>query len=520
MLLSIAFLINSLLPFNLADTSAYDLIVGSYTKEGNPGIEVFSVTKGAENVKTKYTLTSPNASYLAISADHKFMYAVKEEGGGKASTIAFQASSNGNFNELNSIPNPGSGPCFIVYREETKTVYTANYGSGSLTVYKTESGKLLPAVQHISYKGSSINKSRQDASHAHNIVLSPDRKYLYVVDLGTDRIHQHKLYVDGTVDEKYNSIPVKAGNGPRHMVFNNTGSHAYLINELSGKVDVFKVSDGNLSLVQSLVADTSSAASKGSADIHISPDGQWLLTSNRVSSNELTVFAIQKDGLLQKKSHQVVGKHPRNFSFDPSGEFVYVGSRDENRIQVFAFNRQDGSLKDLKRDINIKMPVCILFRPANNEMTPEERLKALNIDLIKPTLPIANYVKAVQVGNLIYLSGHGPDKPEGGQVIGKVGKDLTIEEGQTAARLTGISLISTLKAYIVDLSRVNRIVKVLGLVNCEGSFTQQPAVMNGFSNLMVDVFGERGKHARTSVGAVALPNNIAVEIEMVVELKQ
>jgi enamine deaminase RidA (YjgF/YER057c/UK114 family) len=117
------------------------------------------------------------------------------------------------------------------------------------------------------------------------------------------------------------------------------------------------------------------------------------------------------------------------------------------------------------------------------------------------------------------LSGHGPDKPGGGQVFGKVGKDLTLEEGAAAARLTGISLVSTLKGYIGDLNKVKRVVKLVGFVNCESNFTQQPMVINGCSNLMVEIFGERGKHARTSVGTNALPNNIPVEIEMIIELK-
>ena len=104
-------------------------------------------------------------------------------------------------------------------------------------------------------------------------------------------------------------------------------------------------------------------------------------------------------------------------------------------------------------------------------------------------------------------------------MFGHLGKDVTIEEGQLAARLTGISMISTLKAYIGDLNKVKRIVKVLGLVNSEPNFTQQPQVMNGFSNLMVEIFGERGKHARSALGVAALPNNISVVIEMIVELK-
>lgn len=150
----------------------------------------------------------------------------------------------------------------------------------------------------------------------------------------------------------------------------------------------------------------------------------------------------------------------------------------------------------------------------------EARIKEKNIKLIKPVAPIANYVKAVQVGNLVYLSGHGPDKPEGGQVIGKVGTELTIEQAKEAARLTGISLVSTLKGFLGgDLNKVKRIVKLLGMVNAGPDFGQHPMVINGCSDLLVEIFGENGKHARSAVGMGSLPGNIPVEIEMIVELK-
>ena len=149
----------------------------------------------------------------------------------------------------------------------------------------------------------------------------------------------------------------------------------------------------------------------------------------------------------------------------------------------------------------------------------ENKLKELGIHLIPPVPPTANFLKAVRIGNMVYLSGHGPDKPEGGQVIGKLGSDLTIEEGQQAARLVGISLLSTLKVEIKDLNKVKRIVKVLGMVNAIPSFERHSQVMNGFSDLMVEVFGENGKHARSSIGVGSLPSNIPVEIEMIVELK-
>ena len=148
----------------------------------------------------------------------------------------------------------------------------------------------------------------------------------------------------------------------------------------------------------------------------------------------------------------------------------------------------------------------------------EQRLDELGIKLSKPGKPVANYVRAVRSGNLLFLAGAGPAKPDGGFVTGKVGKDLTIEEGYEAARLTGIAQLSVLKDELGDLNRVVRAVKVTGMVNAGPEFTDHPKVINGFSDLMVEVFGERGKHARAAVGMVSLPIDIAVEIEMIVEV--
>lgn len=163
--------------------------------------------------------------------------------------------------------------------------------------------------------------------------------------------------------------------------------------------------------------------------------------------------------------------------------------------------------------------LCAASFTAFGQTDIDKKLKELNIELIPPTKPIANYVKAVRTGNLIFLAGHGPSKADGTITTGKVGKDLTIEQGYEAARQTGISLLSTLKAEVGDLSKVKRIVKVLGMVNCTETFADQPKVVNGFSDLMVQVFGEKGKHARSAVGMYALPMNMAVEIEMIVEVE-
>lgn len=167
----------------------------------------------------------------------------------------------------------------------------------------------------------------------------------------------------------------------------------------------------------------------------------------------------------------------------------------------------------------ITLALCLAYTGLLAQSNAEAQLQALKIELIPPTKPIANYVKAVRTGNLVFLSGHGPSKPDGSLTVGKVGRDLSIEQGYEAARQTGISLLSTLKNEIGDLNKVKRIVKVLGMVNCTETFLDQPKVMNGFSDLMVAVFGERGKHARSAVGMYVLPMNMTVEIEMIVEVE-
>lgn len=171
----------------------------------------------------------------------------------------------------------------------------------------------------------------------------------------------------------------------------------------------------------------------------------------------------------------------------------------------------------------VKTITCTLLLAAllNNAVLAQEaekKLKALGIALITPTQPMANYVKAVRTGNLVFLAGHGPQQADGSAVKGKLGKELTLEEGQNAARITAISLLSTLKAEIGDLDKVVRIVKVRGMVNCTPDFYDQPKVINGCSDLLVEVFGDKGKHARAAVGMASLPSNIAVEIEMIVEV--
>jgi len=152
-------------------------------------------------------------------------------------------------------------------------------------------------------------------------------------------------------------------------------------------------------------------------------------------------------------------------------------------------------------------------------MKIEERLKEMGLKLPEVPKPVANYVPAVKAGNLWFISGHGPGKEIGTLSTGKVGRDLTLEEGYEVAKNVALRLLSTVRDTVDDLEKVKRVVKLVGFVNCTENFTDQPKVVNGASDLFVEVFGERGIHARSAVGVYQLPGGIPVEIEAIVEVE-
>lgn len=149
---------------------------------------------------------------------------------------------------------------------------------------------------------------------------------------------------------------------------------------------------------------------------------------------------------------------------------------------------------------------------------PQAKLEELGIVLKTPGTPVASYVHVVRSGNLLFLAGKGPKKDDGNNVVGKLGADLTIEDGYDAARWAAINQLAVLEDYLGTLNKVKRIVKVKGMVNATADFKDHSKVINGYSDLMVEIFGEQGKHARAAVGMGSLPGNMAVEVEMIVEV--
>lgn len=353
---------------SVSDDASLYLLVGTYTTGESEGIYVyqFDTISGYSKYKNMVKITNP--SYLTISKNEKFVYAVSEVGDANASANAFSFDkADGSLKSLNTQLTGGADPCYIEIDQAGKHVVTANYSGGSITAFNVnEDGTLTAASQFVKFVGKGIDPERQKAPHLHCVRYSPDGKFLFADDLGTDKIH--KFDVNNGEPGNYLKVgspaafDVPAGSGPRHLEFHPNGKFAYLITELSGDVIAFNydASKGNLTEIQSIKADTLNA--KGSADIHVSPDGKFLYASNRLKGDGLAIFSIdQTNGKLTKVGYQETGVHPRNFVITPNGKFLLVASRDSDIIQIFLIDRVTGLLENTYKDIELDMPVCLKF---------------------------------------------------------------------------------------------------------------------------------------------------------------
>lgn len=346
------------------------MLVGTYTSGQSKGIYSFRFNEENGTATPLSEATVENPSYLVPSSDGKFVYAVSEFGDERAVVNAFAFDKEkGTFRLQNTQKTGGEDPCYII--TNGKNVITANYSGGSISVFPiAENGSLLPASAVLKFEGSGTDKERQKKSHLHCVRITPDGKYLFADDLGTDQIYKFTIHPDANAENKEvflregtpASYQVKAGSGPRHLTFSPNGNYAYVINELSGTVIAFEYKDGDLKETQTIAADTVGA--KGSADIHISPDGKFLYASNRLKSDGIAIFSINpENGILTKVGYQLTGIHPRNFIITPNGKYLLAACRDSHAIQVFERNTNTGLLTDIHKDIKVDKPVCVKFVP-------------------------------------------------------------------------------------------------------------------------------------------------------------
>lgn len=346
------------------------LLVGTYTSEGgSQGIYVYKFDTETGKSDSLSLAEAVNPSYLVVSPDEEFVYAVGENGDGNGTAVAFAFDKErGMLRYLNSSNTESPGPCFIEVDKAGKSVFTANYGGGSISVFQVkDDGTLSSSDPVISFEGSGPDTTRQESSHLHCIQFSPDEKFLFAADLGTDKIYRYNAI--GSVFEgqpvlsqtslKEFSTPV--GAGPRHFDFHPNGKYFYLLGELSGDVIVYDYDGGDLKEKQ-VIATDSVGGLRGSADIHVSPDGKFLYASNRLKADGIAIFTIDPDdGTLTKAGYQPTGRHPRNFVITPNGKLLLVASRDDNKIQIFTINNETGLLSDTGQDINVSKPVCLKF---------------------------------------------------------------------------------------------------------------------------------------------------------------
>lgn len=349
------------------------LLVGTYTNEQKTnGIHVYTFNSSTGDFQERSKMVDiKNASYLAVSDDRKNVYAVSEAADGKGVNAYSFDASKGTLTFLNSGTAGGNGPCYISVDEKKQTVFTGNYGGGSLSATRlNKDGSLSDDVQIIKHEGSSVNQSRQDKPHVHAVVLSPDGRYLFVPDLGTDKVNAYRYEPNKDKPLTPATPPfatVEAGGGPRHLTFHPNGKFAYLILEMQGAIAAFDYKDGKLQQKQTITMLAPEFKGKiGAADIHVSPDGKFLYGSNRGEANDIAIYAIDKDGKLSLVGRQASSINtPRNFAIDPTGNFLLVGNQNTNDIVIFKRDKESGLLTATGKTIQVDKPVCLKFISSN-----------------------------------------------------------------------------------------------------------------------------------------------------------
>jgi 6-phosphogluconolactonase len=349
-----------------SQSNKFNLIIGTYTNKcDSKGIYVyeFDVASAGFNFKNA-TDNIINPSYLSVSNNNKHVYAVNENGlNSTVSSFEFNSSS-GKLHLINSQNSMGADPCYII--NDDKNAVVANYSGGNIAVFgKNNDGSITEAKQVIQHFGKGINTKRQESPHVHMVYFSPDKKYVLSNDLGNDKLYSYYYNANSTTEilKLKDSVAVKSGSGPRHLTFSKDGKYVYLLQELDGSITVYSYSNGTLKKVsETSIVPKDFNGDTSAADIHISPDGKFLYASNRGTANTISVFKILKNGLLElKQQTSSLGKGPRNFAIDPTGNFLLVAHHYSNDIVIFKRNKTTGLISDTGKKITLCAPVCLVF---------------------------------------------------------------------------------------------------------------------------------------------------------------
>ncbi|ERI91786.1 hypothetical protein HMPREF1982_02829 [Clostridiales bacterium oral taxon 876 str. F0540] len=347
------------------DNKIFRAYIGTYTKGESKGIYTFSFNSNTGKIEDiSLAAEASNPTYINISKSSKYLYSVIKVND-KGGTAAYSIDNNtGKLNFLNYELEPGSSPCYVSLDSKDNYVFSANYHMGNAEVFPiNEEGSIKSYSCKVQHEGSGPNKDRQEKAHAHFAQLTPDDKYLCVVDLGIDKVIIYSF--SNGILSKANEIIFKPGSGPRHMAFHPNGKYAYVLTELSSEVLALQYDSSNGSFEQigyfNALPEDFNGESIGAA-IHISPDGNYLYASNR-GHNSIAVFKIDaSSGKLSLAEHvSTEGDHPRDFEIDPSGNFLLAANMNTNNIVVFRIDKNTGRLTNTEYSISIPSPVCVKF---------------------------------------------------------------------------------------------------------------------------------------------------------------
>ena len=355
-----------------AQTSPKDIIyAGTSSARGSKGIYVFQFDRSLGKLTELQTVTkgiSPN--FLALSPDRKYLYAIYSTGtiqDGNGSVMSFKIDpSTGFLTKLNEQSSEGNGPANISIDPKGRFAYVSNYGGGSLAVYPiNKDGALEKASDVIKHTGTSIVQGRQEGSHVHSIIPSKDGKFVYVSDLGIDKVMIYQVQKSGklvpAIIPFVKNVP---GSGPRHFAIHPNGNFAYSAEEISSTIASFRIDklNGSLSPLERLNMLPAGFTDKSSAaDIHFSPDGKFLYASNR-GHESLVIYAVDpKTGKMSLVGHENTGgKHPRNFMIDKRGEYVLTANQNTDNIVVFSRDKQTGKLIPTGEQVLVPAVLCLV----------------------------------------------------------------------------------------------------------------------------------------------------------------
>jgi 6-phosphogluconolactonase len=359
--------------------SQFLAFIGTYTnKTDSKGIYSFRFdTKTGQLTPIGIAAQTQDPSFLAISANEKYLYAVNElptfEGKSSGAVTSYSLDrKSGKLTQLNQVPSGGADPCYVSIDNTGKYLLVANYTGGSVATFPIASdGRLGPASAFIQHQGSGPNKERQEGPHAHYIATSSDNRFVFAVDLGLDAVVIYRF------DPKNGSLTpnnppfakLDPGAGPRHLAFHPNGKFAYVLSEVKSTVTSFAFDPKTASFTTLQTLSTlpkGFSAPNDTAEIVVHPSGKFLYASNR-GHDSIAVFAIDpaKGTLSPAGDFSTTGKTPRNFALDPTGNFLLAANQESNNIVVFRIDQNTGALTAVGQPAQVPTPVDIVFVPAS-----------------------------------------------------------------------------------------------------------------------------------------------------------